>query len=283
MGNFFFILGNPRSGTSLFRLMLNSHPTITVPPESGFLQWWHSKYHDWNKTDCENSERLKEYITDLFSSKKIESWNLNKETVTEKIRTEKPGSYAQLCHTIYTLYSKTNNSLIGDKNNYYIHHTTLLTALFPDAKFIHLVRDGRDVACSYKALNTLGSTSEYAPKVTSEISEIAEEWSANTARLDQFINDKHGLTIRYEDLITNPEETLKTVCSYLEVAYSADMLRYHENEFHDEPASTMDWKAKTREKIDASNLKKHTQILSISEIETFDKICKKELAHFGYA
>ena len=41
-----FIIGNPRSGTSLFRIMLSCHPEIIVPPECGFIQWWHDKYQN---------------------------------------------------------------------------------------------------------------------------------------------------------------------------------------------------------------------------------------------
>jgi hypothetical protein len=42
-----FIIGNPRSGTSLLRIMLNSHSSMVVPPECGFIQWWYQKYKDW--------------------------------------------------------------------------------------------------------------------------------------------------------------------------------------------------------------------------------------------
>ena len=47
----FFILGNPRSGTTLLRLMLNSHPKLGVPPECGMIQWWNEKYKNKNLQD----------------------------------------------------------------------------------------------------------------------------------------------------------------------------------------------------------------------------------------
>ena len=238
----FFVLGNPRSGTSLFRLMLNSHPHVVVPPECGFLQWWYSKYSTWSQSDSVNPYRIAEYVEDLISSKKIETWNLSKSVLINQIGKLKPENYTQLSSIVYSLYSPHKNGLVGDKNNYYINHTQLIGNLYPDAKIIHLVRDGRDVACSYLALHSLDSKSVYAPKVSREIDEIATEWSSNTSKLNDFLKDKLGLVIKYEDLILNTEETLKRVCDFLEIQYSTNMLRYYEKEFHDEPASTMDWR-----------------------------------------
>ena len=149
--NPFFILGNPRSGTSLLRIILNAHPNIVVPPESGFLQWWHHKYGDWNWHD--NTLRIESFLTDLLSSKKIEAYKLNKKGLKKFILEANPDSYSKLIARVYIFYSRNKTLLTwGDKNNYYIHHIPLLKRLYPKAKYIHLVRDGRDVACSYLEL-----------------------------------------------------------------------------------------------------------------------------------
>ncbi|MGB0789818.1 MAG: sulfotransferase, partial [Marinirhabdus sp.] len=70
-----FILGNPRSGTSLLRLMLNQHSSIVAPPESGFSLWWLHKYGNWCKAD-NAPQKINGFIDDVLSSRKIETWHL---------------------------------------------------------------------------------------------------------------------------------------------------------------------------------------------------------------
>jgi hypothetical protein len=275
--NPFFILGNPRSGTSLFRLMLNSHPNMIVPPESGFLQWWYKKYKDWNLNDSKNQSKIQSYVTDLLSSKKIEDWQLDKKELMQLISTKKPTNYAELSSLIYYKYrnnSDTNIKIVGDKNNYYIHHLGILNSIYPNAKYIHLIRDGRDVACSYKKLKQLKSNSLYKPTLVDSIEDIANEWCENIARIDSFLGNKPCLKIKYEDLIADPEAVLKEVCSFLNINYHERMLSYYDSNLNDEPKATRDWKMKTFEPIDKNNSNKYKDILNLKEIENFNKIAK---------
>lgn len=277
----FFILGNPRSGTTLLRLMLNTHSLIGVPPESGFLQWWFSKYKNWEESNSGNSKQILAFLNDLMSSKKIEDWNLNKDLLLEYIIAQKPKNYSQLIDCVYFTYCY-KKEIIGDKNNYYIHHLDTLETVYPHAKYIHLIRDGRDVACSYKEIKKINQTLKYIPKVSDNIEEIASEWNKNINNIEQFINTKLSITIKYEDLISTPKETLSDVCNFLGVDFEERMLSYHKTDNNNEPKSTIEWKKKTLEKVDSSNKGKYSQILSNKEIEIFNQIAAKNLAKFQY-
>ena len=92
----FFILGNPRSGTSMFRLMLNAHSKITVPPESGFALWFVDKYSNIEF----NQEIYLQFINDLFIAKKFETWELDSEKVLQLINKEKPSSYQSIIELV---------------------------------------------------------------------------------------------------------------------------------------------------------------------------------------
>lgn len=281
----FFILGNPRSGTSLFRLMLNSHPHMVIPPESGFLQWWYSKYNNWSLEDSTDEHKVIDYVTDLLSSKKIEDWNLDKETLIKVILTEKPINYLELSTLVYLSY-KNNSNLevlrIGDKNNYFIHHLNTLNRISPKAKYIHLIRDGRDVACSYRNIKQLKSTSVYKPNLVYSIEDIAKEWKLNITSIANFLVDKPHLKIRYEDLLFNPEMELKKVCEFLEISYNDTMLNFYQDDLNDEPLNTRDWKMKTLEPLDNTNSLKYLKILSQEEIQIFNKINLDLLKNNGY-
>lgn len=285
-----FILGNPRSGTTLLRLMLTNHPEICIPPECGFIQWWHSKYGTWTVADAKSEAKVEEFITDLSTSRKIESWELNYDALRSSILKRNPETYAELCSMVVERYANQQNKIpkyLGDKNNYYLDHLPLIKTIYPKAKFIAIIRDGRDVACSYKEIKKLDSDSPYKPKLPTEITTIAEEWISNIQKVDTFFEDlpdRQKTWIRYEDLITIPTNVLSSVSAFLNLPYDSKMIQYYntEKQQQKEPASTLDWKKKTLQKPDPSNSRNYLEELSSGDIQKFEQIAAKQLKRFGY-
>lgn len=277
-----FILGNPRSGTSLLRLMLDSHPEIAAPPECGFLHWWFKKYAAW----IWDSSALESFIEDLLTSRKIETWSLDRAQLRGFIHKHKPITYGELGLCIYQFWASQIGkapSVILDKNNYYIHHLGDLLQIWPQAKFLFLIRDGRDVACSYKEIELLSTNSPYKPKLSTQIDVIAQEWLRNNANIVTFLTSLSGdrwLMIKYEDLVTETERELKRITEFFGLPYSTEMLNYHLREA--EPESTLDWKLKTREMPDKYNVGKYKTKLAPSEIEIFNNIANEMLKIGGY-
>lgn len=282
---FAFILGNPRSGTSLFRLMLNAHNKAIAPPECGFMQWWYEKYFNWEIKD-NFSNRLNQFIEDLFSSKKIESWNLDKMDLKEFIQKQNPNNYNELTACVYLAYGNKRSvaDVLIDKNNYYIKHLDLLTKIWPSAKFIHLVRDGRDVVCSYRELNKLNTKSDFKPILPEKIEDIAKEWTENNIHISQLSNTYKYTLVRYEDLLENPEFSLEKVCNFLDIDFDTQMLKYYElkEDFLIEPKETLDWKKKTQEKPDLKRIGQYYSVLNNEEVQDFERIAKQQLEEYGY-
>jgi len=282
-----FILGNPRSGTSLLRLMLNSHPFMTAPPESGFLHWWYSKYGAWNLHDAKAVARIQEFVNDLLTSRKIETWKIDKEELIKFIMQHQPATYGELGSLVYEYWSTLDHKVpqvILDKNNYYIHYLNDLLSIWPEAKFIFLIRDGRDVACSYLDLQKLDSQSPYKPKLPVTIEAIATDWLKNNQEIYEFLSTlpkERWLMLKYEDLVTRTREELTAVTSFLNIEFSDQMLSYYT--MPAEPASTLDWKRKTLEKPDASNIGRYATNLKPEEIELFNKKAGNMLNFAGYA
>lgn len=277
-----FILGNPRSGTSLLRVMLDSHPEMAAPPECGFLQWWFKKYSAWTW----NASALESLIEDLLTSRKIETWLLDKEQLVTFIHKHKPATYGELGLCIYQFWASQNGrtpSVILDKNNYYIHHLEDLLQIWPQARFLFLIRDGRDVACSYKEIKSLNTNSPYKPKLPTQIDEIAHEWFKNNTGIITFLTSlsiDRWLMIKYEDLVMETERELKRITAFFGLSYSTEMLNYHLREA--EPDSTLDWKLKTREMPDKCNVGKYKAKLTQDEIEAFNQIANEMLKVGGY-
>lgn len=280
----FFILGNPRSGTTILRLMLDSHPNITVPPECGFMVWF---YNEYSHFQFDSREDISKFISKLKKAKKIDSWNLDYKSLEDVLLNNLPLEYKDLINLIYRSFSLEKDLKIwGDKNNYYINHIQQITSIYPRAKFIHIVRDGRDVACSYKELNAKNIISEFAPKLPSNISQIAMEWCTNNLQIEKGIENyaekKYYHLIRYEDLINNSEFELQKITEFLELDYSSEMLKYHYISKSYEPEEYFQWKAKTKTPPNSSSIGRYRNDLSPSELDTFLSLGMPLLMKYGY-
>lgn len=284
-----FIIGNPRSGTSLFRLMLNAHSDIISPPECGFLHWWYPKYKDWDESS-NKSINIDDFVNDIKSSKKMEDWNLDFEKLKQIIKQQNPENYDQLSEMVYLMFAEQKGKkplIIADKNNYYIKHLNDLNKIWPSAKYILLVRDGRDVACSYLNIEKLVTDSPYKPKLSNDISAIAKEWVLNNENSINFMNsfnDDRAFILRYEDLVTNPQLLLTKVCRFLGIDFNEEMLNYYINNAlqKEEPISTLDWKMKTLESPDKNNIGKHKTELSEESYNEFNLIASSLLRKLNY-
>ncbi len=283
-----FIIGNPRSGTTLLRLMMTCHRHIVVPPECGFALWLRPKYQDWRQRDTES--RLSSFVADLMRCKKIETWRLNAEDLAEYLRARRPGYYADLASAVYEFYASGVSESCrrwGDKNNYYLDHIAEIKQLYPHAFFLHIVKDGRSVACSYRRLKTMAMDSRYAPKLPSQLEEIAAHWKANIETIRHAFDGfawRGVHEVRFEDLVSEPEDSLREVCHRLGEIYDPGMLDYHRvnGEQQLEPRELMPWKAKTLLPPLASEAFRYQQELTASECRNFERIASPMLKQYGY-
>lgn len=273
----FFILSYPRSGSSLLRLMLNSHSQIGVPPECGMIQWWHDKYQNINEDFFKSSDFI-EFKQDILSSKKIEGWGVTEHHFSQAMN-DKPNSYGDFFSKFYRAY--TSKQIVGDKNNYYIRYLDVLRKIYPKTKYIHICRDGRDVSCSLKEISRLDGDLRYKPDVPKSITEIAKNWVSSVLEIESFLKSTSGgLQVSYEELVTTPVRTLKEICTYLELDFEEDMLKYYLN--NNEPESTIVWKKKTLQKLDKNNLGRYKSELTKLELELFEDIALDTLRFYGY-
>jgi hypothetical protein len=285
-----FIIGSPRSGTSLLRLLLTSHSEIVIPPECGFIVWLHQKYSNWAARDAIDSSLRCQFLDELFACKKFDTWALNRMALDSLIIKQKPADYATLCALIYTAYSHQHSrstTIWGDKNNFYIDFLPTLNEIYPEARFLHIVRDGRDVACSYREVMQNKSASPYAPKLKTDIESIAIEWSANVLKVADSLNrlsNPRKMTVHYEDMVQKPESVLSSICSWLSLTYEPRMLAFHEINRRKqlEPALTMDWKQRTMEPISADTVGRYRTLLSAEEQDVFSMAAGPALTKFDY-
>lgn len=274
----------------MLRLMLTCHRSIIVPPECGFILWLEAAHGKWTANDSDDTTTIARFVDDLLNCRKFDTWGLDGEIITQAIVSTRPTNYASLCACVVSAYARSQGrtpSIWGDKNNFHISRIRDLHRLFPGARFLHIVRDGRDVACSYRNVMETGSDSPYAPRLATSITEIAREWSSNVVMAERELSSLPAgqhVTVTYEALTTHPDSTLGQICAWLELPFDSRMLDFHSvNKARQlEPASTMDWKARTMKPVSSDTVGRYATVLSIADIEEFERVAGATLQSLGY-
>jgi hypothetical protein len=207
------IVGVPRSGTTLLRIMLDAHSALAIPPETGFLPRLVAldAVADGGRAACET----------IAGTETWPDFHLEAAAFEREIERLAPCTPADVARAFYRMYaSRFGKSRWGDKTPTYGTEMDLIAGLLPEAHFLHIIRDGRDVMLSVRGL-------WFRPGDTVEA--CAEDWARRLART-QAIGRRLSryLEVRYEALVTSPEATLRTICSFLDLAFEPVLLRSHE-------------------------------------------------------
>ena len=123
---------------------------------------------------------------------------------------------------IYAAYAaRRGKSRTGDKTPSYVMHLDLLGGLFPEARFVHVIRDGRDSTLSYL-------DASFGPTTVAEGALYWRRFVARGRQTGRALGPARYLEIRYERLVAEPEAELRAVCSFLDLPFDDAMLRYPE-------------------------------------------------------
>jgi len=212
-----FIVGLGRSGTKLLRDLLNNHPQISIPEdETGFIPYFISKYKLTDFQIPKNKNRFYEDFTKtaFYIGQEDRGKIICRKQFISFI--EESTSIEHMIELLLRYYSPngiTNDEYIwGDKTPRYFDKVHFLKQHYPEAKFIHIYRDARDVALSYKNAwnkSMLRSAHNWSNKI--------QYFEKNKIYID-FIE------VNYNKLLLHPEKTLKNICEFLGVGYSPKLL-----------------------------------------------------------
>jgi hypothetical protein len=208
-----FIVGVGRSGTTLLRLMLDAHPDMSIPAETHFLPAIFQPAA--TDLDLEGAYRT------VTGAKSWANLAIEADDYLAALRALKPFAMGDAARAFYRLYTqRKGKSRWGDKTPSYRGHMRLIQEALPEAHFIHLIRDGRDVALSYRGL-WFGPGDDIEAQAKFWVREIS---GARAAARDL----RHYMEVRYETLVAEPEATLRGLCAYLSLPYHPSMLDYHQ-------------------------------------------------------
>jgi hypothetical protein len=214
-----YIVGVERSGTTLTRAMLTSHPDLDITEEAPFrvdMSLKHARYEQPQGVDIEA------FVSDLCRDRFFSYWGLSEDEVRRLLRGTAPPTYSDAMRAVFRHRAQVvGKTRYGDKTPSAVNFLPLLAQLFPEARFIHVIRDGRDVALSQVNVES-GRHS---------VGDVALEWKAQIERGQRdggTLGSKRYREIRYEELVDDPERVVRSLCEFVELEYDPCMLRYHE-------------------------------------------------------
>jgi hypothetical protein len=197
--------------------MMNSHSEIAVPYDSYFIVPMARRrrsYEDGHGLD------IGAFVADLFAYWQVHRWGLSERDVRGELANNQPSDWAEAVRSVFALYARSKGKgRYADKTPSYLPHLPLLAECFPEARFVHVIRDGRDVALSWLSR-------EWGPP---NLAQAAVYWAANVQagrRAGRWLGAERYTEIRYERLVVDPESTLLALCTFLNITFDRAMLDY---------------------------------------------------------
>jgi hypothetical protein len=275
-----FVVGCPRSGTTLLQRMLDNHPELAVANDSHFIPRSISGAAVGRDPPLNPAlfERVRNY-------RRFHKLGLSDDAVREAAAGA--GTYREFVSALYAQFGKAQGKrLAGEKTPDYVRHLPVLHALFPWVRTVHIIRDGRDVALSVLQWAT---RERKGPRGPAKLELWRDEpvaacalwwtWQVGAGRRDgSKLGPSHYQEVLYEDLVARPEEALRRIADFLELANAPEMLAYHAGKRRHRPGLS----AKKAWLPPTPGLRDWCSAMAERDLELFEALAGDLLSELGY-
>jgi len=214
-----FIVGCGRSGTTLLRLMLNAHPEVAIPDESYFIQ---AMWKAFPSPEVYPAGMLEKIIGVIEHPKRsnYKSWGLDQHVVRQRLRALSEPTHADVLNVVFSAYAQQHGKRRwGDKTPSYVETLEIIHRMCPQARIVHLIRDGRAVCESYLRQS-------FGPRTVTELAKLWVERVERGRRVGRTLPSENYLEVRYEELVARPEPVLRQLCDFVGLSFDPIMLNH---------------------------------------------------------
>ena len=263
-----FVLGVRRSGTTLLRVMLDRHSQLAVPDESYFIPQLADRHR--------GPIDVGAFVDDLRRLPTLREWDVDVEAVRARLRPGQPPGEA--IAAVYETYAAARGKeRWGDKTPMYMQRLPMLERLFPTALYVHLIRDGRDCALSFAQMPKGIVTRSWAhPR---DAAGFACQWRSEVVAARE-LGRRAGpryLELRYEQLVADPEESLREICDHIGLVFEPGMLDYAGN-----VDVTRQPHQQSLKRPPTPGLRDWRTDMPVGDIQAFEAVAGDLLAELGY-
>ena len=264
----FFIVGNDRSGTTMLRMILDRGPDAAIPPESMFLT-------DVTLPEAGDHAAWQRLVESVWDHPKVRLWDLPGPAPRVPPGLDAAGAARFVLGAPFEAYARKHGKpRWGDKTPHYVHHIDALVRIWPEARVVVLVRDGRDVALSLRRM-PFGPNNAWA----------AAQWWARGIRAGLAAQERHPdnvATVRYEDLAGDPAGRVPPICAFLGLRYHPDMLRLERADRSRIVPDQVSWFPTLFEGINTKSVGRWQREMPPRDRAIFASLARDELARLGY-
>ncbi len=277
---YLFIVGSPRSGTTLLQRLVDAHSQIAVPPESQ----WIVRFYNRRIGLTPQGQVTPALIAQLLAHPKFPHLGIKPAQLQSLLAPDEQPAYACFVRRVFDACGRARGKpLVGDKTPNYVRQIDVLHTLWPRARFVHLIRDGRDVCLSLinwkrKAarMGELFPTWQDDPVTTTAL--CWERDVRHGCRQGRALASELYSEVRYESLVSQPAGETARLCSFLGVPYEEDMLHF----YHGHARSESGLSAKEAWLPITPGLRDWKTQMPPADVERFEAIAGGLLGELGY-
>ncbi|HEY3973598.1 MAG TPA: sulfotransferase [Candidatus Sulfotelmatobacter sp.] len=277
-----FVVGAGRSGTTPLQLALNMHPELGVYGET-------QAFFEYRRFGPPANEVNFRSLLDHWRGVLSECCPYNDLLENREIQSQLADapSYAHILNILMgAIAAREGKSRWGEKTPAHILKLPEIRACFPNAGIIHIVRDPRAVVCStIKAFNRGQFTDWNVYSAAHHWLRCLEVHARQESRKESENSDRYML-VRYEDFVTQPEESLNGICSFLGITFVRAMLKAHQvASDYVRPrrcGGKPDLHVLTRKPLDSGRTDAWRGILSPAQSKLIEQVAGRQMAGLGY-
>lgn len=279
---YLFIVGCPRSGTTLLGRLVDAHPQIAVIHEGRFAP----DFFERRRGVADDGVVTPDLVDELLGYRPFRNVSVGREELEQLIGSGNHVLYSAFVSALFDLHGGAHGKrLVGDKTPHYVRSLPTLHHLWPAAKIVHLIRDGRDVSQSVlgwrKVTERGGSVARFSAFGEDPVATVAcwWEWLVRLGREDgAALGPDHYHEIRYESLVAKPASECERLCDFLRVPYDERMLGFHEGRERGDPRldAKKAWRPVT------PGLRNWRSEMSPADVERFEAAAGGLLDELGY-
>ena len=275
---YLFIVGCPRSGTTLLRRMLDAHPQIAMTRETH----WIPKVYERGVGLTPDGRVTSELLVHLLQDAHFQRMHVDLDRVRRAIASDAGLSYPRFVTLLFNLYGEQcDKPLVGDKTPGYTGKIAMLHALWPATRFVHLIRDGRDVCLSLLEWRPERFARRLPAWSRDPVSAAAMFWAGRVRaarEAGRALGPSLYREVRYESLVADPEGECRALCRFLGVPEDDAMVRFAEGRTKSTPGleSKKAWLPATK------GLRNWRSEMPPNDVERFETAAGDLLEELGY-
>jgi hypothetical protein len=269
-----FIVGCPRSGTTLLSVMLHAHSRIAFTPETRFVMPVFRGRAAFGDLSV-RANRRKAFRAIVRRGTKFRDLGLDRRQVRRRLL-RAPGTVGSVLGEVFRAYAaRFDAKRWGDKRPIYFQSIPTIRAMFPTAQFIHLIRDGRDSVASLSRMR-------WWQQDTADAVALWNQAIDTGRRARRSLPPDVYYELRYERLVADPETELRALCDFLGEEFEPGMVEPHRVAAEAVPERKT-WHDNVRTAVSTQRVGGYTDVLTPDELRLLEFVSARNLRRLGYA